>query len=147
LLESQQLSDYQVNINQLMQSGCELIVAPTGGYFGEIIAASANANPAQRFFTIEWSDDQPLDKVWNQQYAIDQAAFLAGYVTVSVTQTGKIGVFGGIDFPAVADYMDGFALGVAYYNKMNGAAMPIDNRNIIGLERQTVTADLPNNNH
>jgi basic membrane protein A len=51
--------------------------------------------------------------------ATDQAAFLAGYVAASVTKTGKVGVFGGVDIPSVTDFMDGFALGVAYYNEKN----------------------------
>jgi basic membrane protein A len=55
-----------------------------------------------------------------QDYATNQAAFLAGYTAASVTKTRKVGVFGGIGIPSVTDFMDGFALGITYYNKTNG---------------------------
>ena len=60
-----------------------------------------------------------------QIFATDQAAFLAGYAAASVTKTGKVGVFGGIDIPPVTDFMDGFALGVQYYNQKNGTSVEV----------------------
>jgi WD40 repeat protein/basic membrane lipoprotein Med (substrate-binding protein (PBP1-ABC) superfamily) len=116
-VESQQMADYQTNITNFVQSGCSLIVAPTGVIFGEIIKAVAEANPSQKLLTIEWNNDQPLDNVWGQSFAVDQAGFLAGYVAASVTKTGKVATFGGVNLPAVTGFMDGFALGVAYYNQ------------------------------
>ena len=53
--------------------------------------------------------------LWTQVYATDQAAFLAGYAAAAASNTGKVGVFGGVDIPQVTDFMDGFALGVEYY--------------------------------
>jgi basic membrane protein A len=57
-----------------------------------------------------------MENVWTQLFATDQASFLAGYAAASVTKTGKIGIFGGVDFAPVTDFMDGFVLGVQYYN-------------------------------
>ena len=66
-----------------------------------------------------------MENVWTQLYATDQAAFLAGYSAASVTRTGKVGVFGGVDFLPVTDFMDGFVLGVQYYNNKNGTNIEV----------------------
>jgi len=124
-LESLDMSNYQTNITSFIRSGCNLIVAPTGNSFGDVIKAVAAANPAQKLLTVEWTYDQPLDNVWNQKFAIDQAGFLAGYVAASVTKTGKVATFGGVNFQAVTDFMDGFALGVAYYNQKSGSQVEV----------------------
>jgi basic membrane protein A and related proteins len=42
-----------------------------------------------------------------------------------LTRTGKVGVFGGLDFLLVTDFMDGFALGVQYYNNKNGTNIEV----------------------
>jgi len=53
-------------------------------------------------------------------FQTDEAAFLAGYVAASVTKTGIVGTFGGEEIPTVTIFMDGFALGVEYYNQQHG---------------------------
>ncbi len=74
---------------------------------------------------MDFGIDPPLENVWVQTYATDQAAFLAGYISASTTKTGKVGVFGGIDIPPVTSFMDGFALGVEYYNQKNGTNVQV----------------------
>ncbi len=91
----------------------------------DAIRAAAEKNPNQKFQSMNLSYEQPLDNVWTQMHAADQAAFLAGYTAASVTTTGKVGVFGGIDIPPVTDFMDGFAFGVRYYNKKNGTNVEV----------------------
>ena len=125
VLEAQQLADYQRNILIFLQSDCDLIVAPTGVSFSDIIKAAAEANPDQKFQIMDWAYDPPHDNVWDQVYAVDQAGFLAGYVAAAATKTGKIGVFGGIAIPPVTDFMNGFALGVTYYNEKNNAKVEV----------------------
>ena len=45
---------------------------------------------------------------------------MAGYVAASLTQTGKVGTFGGANYPTVSIFMDGFAQGVEYYKPGEG---------------------------
>ncbi len=45
---------------------------------------------------------------------------MAGYVAASVTKTGIVGTFGGVEIPTVTIFIDGFALGVEYYNQQHG---------------------------
>jgi basic membrane protein A len=130
VLESQQQTDYERNINEFIQSGCSLIVT-VGFLLGDATLAAAQANPEQQFMILDNAyfdaDGNPMDlpNVWQQLYAVDQAAFLAGYVAASATQTGKVGTFGGINIPPVVDFMDGFAYGVAYYNEQHDAEVEV----------------------
>ena len=43
----------------------------------------------------------------------------------TITETDNVGVFGGIDIPPVTDFMDGFVLGVEYYNRKNGTSVEV----------------------
>jgi len=42
-----------------------------------------------------------------------------------MTKTGKVGTYVGIAFPATTKFMDGFALGVAYYNEVKGTDVEV----------------------
>jgi WD40 repeat protein/basic membrane lipoprotein Med (substrate-binding protein (PBP1-ABC) superfamily) len=116
-LQSTSISDYQKNIDALLDADCRLIVVP--GNLVETAQAAAEAKPEQKFLVTDFLLDPSPGNVWTQVYATDQAAFLAGYVAASVTKTGKVGLFGGVDIPQVTGFMDGFALGVSYYNEKN----------------------------
>jgi basic membrane protein A len=122
VLESQQQTDYEKNINEFLQSNCDLIVT-VGFLLGDATAASAKAHPDQKFQILDNAYDPAIDNVWANVYATDQGAFMAGYVAASVTKTGKVGTFGGINIPPVTDFMDGFYMGVQYYNTQNGTSV------------------------
>jgi len=122
-LQSAVNSDFEKNMRALVVADCKLIVAPVALF--EATYSAAAASPNQNFMMMDFVYDPPLENVWNQVYATDQAAFLAGYVAASTTKTGKVGVFGGIDIPQVTDFMDGFVLGVDYYNKKNGTSVEV----------------------
>jgi WD40 repeat protein/transcriptional regulator with XRE-family HTH domain len=117
VLQSASTPDFARNINEFLRGDCDLIV----GLFStaDAVRVAAESNPEQKFL-IEYEYARPLENIWMQSYATDQAAFLAGYTAASVTKTGKVGVFGGIGIPSVTDFMDGFTLGITYYNKTNG---------------------------
>jgi basic membrane protein A len=117
-LESQQQTDYEKNINEFLASNCDLIVT-VGFLLGDATKAAAEKNPDQKFQILDFAYDPAIPNVWGQVYATDQGAFLAGYVAAAMSKTGKVGTFGGINIPPVVDFMDGFALGVKFYNEKN----------------------------
>ena len=117
ILQSTSTPDFEKNIKEFLRGDCDLIIGLIP--MMDAFQAAAETNPNQRFMFTDFSYDPPLNNIWSQIYAVDQAAFLAGYTAASVTETQKVGVFGGIDIPSVTDFMDGFALGVAYYNQNN----------------------------
>jgi basic membrane protein A len=106
-----------------MRGDCDLIVGLL--QMADAVQSAAQSNPSQKFLMMDYVYDQPLENVRMQIFATDQAAFLAGYAAASVTRTGKVGVFGGIDIPPVTDFMDGFALGARYYNQKNGVNVEV----------------------
>ncbi len=118
-LESQEQADYEKNINAFIEEGCDLIVT-VGFLLGDDTGAAGEAHPDQSFTIVDFAYDPGYDNVLGLVFATDQAAFLAGYVSAGVTQTGTVGTFGGIQIPPVTVFMDGFYLGVEYYNEMHG---------------------------
>jgi basic membrane protein A and related proteins len=138
-LESQQQSDYNKNIQQLLDEGTDLIVT-VGFLLGVDTATSAKANPEQKFAIVDYAypDCYPgaeegktcgssteLPNVLGLTFSTDQAAFLAGYAAAASTQTGKVATFGGINIPTVTIFMKGFQAGVNYYNEQNGTAVEV----------------------
>lgn len=123
-LESQQQTDYERNINLFVEEGCSLIV-PVGFLLADATAAAAAANPDQNFAIVDFSYDPALDNVLGLVFDTDQAGFLAGYLAAGMTQTGKVGTFGGIPIPSVTIFMDGLYYGVQYYNQENGTNVEV----------------------
>jgi basic membrane protein A len=132
-LESQQQTDYEKNINAFLSEGCDLIIT-VGFLLGDATAAAAESNPNQKFSIVDYAYEPAIPNVLGQVFATDQAAFLAGYVAAAVSKTGKVGTFGGIQIPTVTIFMDGFAMGVKYYNEKHSA-----NVEVLGWDPTTQT--------
>ena len=58
-------------------------------------------------------------------YHIDEAAMLAGYLAASWSKTGKLGTYGGQQFPGVTRFMDGMYAGMTYFNQTKSPATPV----------------------
>jgi basic membrane protein A len=123
-LESQQQTDYEININAFVEEGCDLIVT-VGFLLGDDTAAGAEAYPDQKFTIIDYAYDPTYANVVGQLFNVQDAAFLAGYVSAGVSETGVLGTFGGIPIPPVTVFMDGFVLGAAYYNEVHGTEVTV----------------------
>ena len=123
-LESQQQTDYEKNLKAFMDEGCDLIV-PVGFLLGDATAAAAEGNPDQLFSIVDYAYDPTFPNVLGQVFNTDEAAFLAGYLAAGVSKTGTVATFGGIPIPPVTVFMDGFALGVDYYNEQNGTDVQV----------------------
>jgi basic membrane protein A len=118
-LESQAESDYEANLNSLIEGGCDIIIT-VGFLMGDATKAAAEANPDQKFSIVDFAYDPTIDNVLGQVYATEQGAFLAGYLAAGMSETGVVGTFGGINIPPVTAFMDGFYYGVQYYNEQKG---------------------------
>ena len=119
-LESQQQTDYDRNIGAFIEDECDLIVT-VGFLLGDATAVAGEDNPDFNFAIVDFAYDPGFDNVLGLTFQTDQAAFLAGYLAAASTQTGIVGTFGGINIPTVTIFMDGFAMGVDYYNEQNDA--------------------------
>lgn len=133
VLESQQQTDYEKNINAFLEEGCDLIVT-VGFLLGDATSVAAAANPDVNFAIVDvdfwdWAVDPPVDMVFDNaaelMFQTDEAGFMAGYLAAAMTETGKVGTFGGVQIPPVTIFMDGYYYGVQYYNEVKGAAVEV----------------------
>lgn len=123
-LESKQQTDYANNINAFLTQNCNIIIG-VGFLLGDAVKAAAEANPNQKFAIIDFSYDPIIPNVRGNGSKIDQATFLAGYLAAGMTKTGKVATYGGMQFPAVTLFMDGFVFGVNEYNKVHGTTVTV----------------------
>ena len=123
-LESQQQTDYAVNITQFLDQDYDMIVT-VGFLLGEDTATFAQQNPDTNFAIVDFAYDPTIPNVLGLTFATDEAAFLAGYVAAGMSKTGKVGTFGGIEIPPVTIFMVGFKGGVDYYNQQHGTDVEV----------------------
>lgn len=122
-------ADFKVNIKKFVDNKCDLIIG-VGFAISSAIVESAKANPKVKYAVV---DDAGLDgfpgvpvaNVKGITYSTDQAAFMAGYLAAGVTKTGKVATYGGAPYPTVTIFMEGFAKGVAHYNKIKGKKVEV----------------------
>ena len=134
-LESKDQSDYAKNIQQYLSEDADLIIT-IGFLLGVDTATTAKANPNKNLAIVDYGypDCWPgavegkdcgsateLPNVRGLGFQTDQAAFLAGYLAAGMTETGKVGTFGGIKLPTVTIFMKGMEAGVKYYNQQKSA--------------------------
>lgn len=132
-VESQGEADYEPFLTEFVAQDCDLIV-PAGFNFGPATEASAEANPDQLYaivdydlfdFTTDPPTDVTLDNVRELIFQTDEAAFLAGYLSAGMTKTGTVATYGGVLFPTVTIFMNGFTAGVRAYNQDNGTSVQV----------------------
>lgn len=113
--ESQAETDFTPNLNSMVQNGCDLTVS-VGFLLADATKEAAEANPDVHFAIVDDSSIE-LDNVKPITYNTAEAAFLAGYVAASASESGTVATYGGMDIPTVTVFMDGFADGVDYWNE------------------------------
>lgn len=127
--ESHSAAEYAPNIDNLISQNCTLIIG-VGYTINDAIRDAARANPdlqfglidsmiTENFENIEVDNAKPL--VFNTA----EASFAAGYLAAGMTQTGKVGTWGGMQIPSVSVFMDGFDDGVKYYNEAKGTNVEV----------------------
>ncbi|MGQ0849799.1 MAG: BMP family lipoprotein [Actinomycetota bacterium] len=119
LLESDDQSDYQPNIDQCLSQGAQHIVT-VGFELGEATASNAAANADVNFTIVDFGYDPDIPNVRELVYQTDEAAFAGGYLAAGVSQSGIIGTYGGLNIPTVSIFLDGLTRGVAHYNEIKG---------------------------
>lgn len=111
-------ADYDPNLANSVTKGCKFVQA-VGGLMGNATKTAATANPKTQFSIVD-ADNLGLTNVYPIQFETQQAAFLAGYLAAGYSKTGKVGTYGGMKIAPVTIFMDGFADGIAQYNKVKG---------------------------
>ncbi|KRA22184.1 hypothetical protein ASD65_16885 [Microbacterium sp. Root61] len=129
-VQSNSESDFAPNITSLLDQNCTLIVT-VGFALASAAGEAAIANPDVEFVSIDDVVDNDFDGKTDADnikpivFDTSQAAFLAGYAAASFSEAKKVGTFGGMNFPTVSIFMDGFAQGVAYWNEVKGDTVQV----------------------
>lgn len=129
-VESNSENDFGPNLESLVGQGCDVIVT-VGFALASATKESAAANPDIEYVLIDDSADggddgatfdgqADVENIKPLLYNTAEAAFLAGYAAADYTKTGKVGTYGGMPFPTVTIFMDGFKQGAEYYAEENG---------------------------
>ena len=122
--ESTSEADYGPNLEAQVAAGCDLIVT-VGFLLADATEAAAAANPDVGFAIVDFGYEDPIDNIKPLFFETDEAAFLAGYAAASVTESGTLGTFGGMNIPTVSIFMDGFLAGANHYNEVKGADVSV----------------------
>ncbi len=123
-------TDFVSEVDSMIAEGCDLIIN-VGFALASTTRDAAQKNPEVNFALIDSAlsndDFSPLSlpNVKPIQYDTAQAAFLAGYLAAATTKTGKVATYGGMLFPSVTIFMDGFKQGVAHYNEVKGTSVVV----------------------
>jgi basic membrane protein A and related proteins len=126
-VESSANADYAKNVQSMVDANCNIIVT-VGFLLGDATLAAAQANPDIQFAIVDYNDPEKFPAVKNLKplvFNTAESSFMAGYLAAGMSQTKKVGTFGGAKIPTVTIFMDGFAQGVDYYNQKKGGSVQV----------------------
>ena len=126
-------SDYAPNIQKFIDGKCTMIIG-IGYALGDAIAASAAKNPSVKYAIVD--NGSGAANVKGITYKTNENSFLMGYLAAGMSKTGKVAVYGGMAFPTVTIFMDGYAKGVEYYNDVKGKSVQV-----LGWNTKTKTGE------
>jgi basic membrane protein A len=109
-IETQAQTDYDKNIQSLVDQGCELVVA-VGFMMGDAVKAASEKFPNTKFAIVDFAYDPALPNVRGLVFAEDQAGYMAGALAASMSQSGTIAAVGGIEIPPVQKFLKGYEAG------------------------------------
>ncbi len=131
-IQSDEATQFEPNLTEFASQGYDLVIA-SGYLLGSDLAKVASAYPDVMYSIFDfaypdaWSvpegvvgNAECIPNVMGQVFKTDQAAFLAGYLAAGMTETGKLGYFGGMQIPTVTIFAVGFQTGMELYNEVHG---------------------------
>jgi basic membrane protein A len=134
--ESSSPEDFEPNLTAMVENDCDVIFAVGFNFsIDNLIFDFAAANPEAQ---LVWIDG------WNQgetnlkpiAYAMNQSSFLAGYLAAAYSTSKVVGTYGGLNIPAVTDFMTGYYNGAKYYEAETGTAVTV-----VGWDPATESGD------
>ncbi|WP_117000480.1 BMP family ABC transporter substrate-binding protein [Desertimonas flava] len=115
-IETVAQSDYASNIATSLESNPNVVVT-VGFLLTDDTKAAAEANPDVSFIGVDQYLDEYPANMAGEQFAEDQAGYLAGVIAASLSQSGVIGVVGGLEtVPPVVKLVNGYTVGAQSVN-------------------------------
>ncbi len=118
-IESNAETDFAPNIQAMIAADCDIIVT-VGFALAESTEAAAKQNPDLKFAIVDNGSFEGVENAKGLIFNTAESSFMGGYLAASMSETGKVGTFGGAKYPTVTIFMDGFAQGVAHFNEVKG---------------------------
>jgi phosphate/phosphite/phosphonate ABC transporter binding protein len=112
-IETQQPTDYEKNVQQLVDEGFDQIVT-VGFMMGETTQKVGEANPDLNFCIVDFAYDPVIPNVQGLIFREDQSGFLAGALAGLMSETGTVGIVAGMEIPPVKKFRNGYENGVEY---------------------------------
>ncbi|WP_291383159.1 BMP family ABC transporter substrate-binding protein [Demequina sp.] len=128
--ESNGEDQYAPNIEAMVAANCDLIIT-VGFALSAATVDAALANPDTSFAIVDDLADNDFDGTTDAPnikpltFQTDEAAYLAGYAAASASASGTVATFGGMAFPSVTIFMDGFLAGANAYNADSGSSVSV----------------------
>ena len=136
-IQSDEATQYEPNLTEFASQDYDLVIA-SGFFLGGDLAKVAALYPDVNFSIVDYTYPDPfgvpegvvgnaecIPNVQGQIFKTDQSAFLAGYLAAGMTETGKVGYFGGAKIPTVTIFGAGFQLGIEAYNEAHGTEVEL----------------------
>jgi basic membrane protein A and related proteins len=121
--ESNTAEDFAPNLQAMVDAKCDVTFA-VGFNLVDAVNKAAESNPKMHFVTIDgWSNGAKNLKPVG--YAMQESAYLAGYLAASYSKTHVVSTYGGMQIDAVTAFETGFYYGAKRYEKDSGVATTV----------------------
>ncbi len=104
-------SGYDEALRQAAE-GADMVLAV--GWEFENMTSIAAEYPNVKFIWPDVTEENLPDNLECISYAQNEGAFLAGYLAASLSESGKVGMVGGMDNEVIRDFLAGYLQGAAY---------------------------------
>ena len=141
-IESNAETDFAPNIQSMIDADCDIVVT-VGFLLATATEAAAKQNPEIEFAIVDNGSFEGVDNAKGLIFNTAESSFLGGYLAASMSETGKVGTFGGAKIPTVTIFMDGFAQGVAHFNETKGEDVTVIGWNADTQDGQFVPGNDP----
>ncbi len=112
-VESHSDSDYESNLEALVDKKCDLVIA-VGITMQTALQRAADANPDTKFAIVDGAVKAP--NVRALLFKEEEGSYLVGYLAGLMTKTNKIGFVGGMKLPLIEKFEYGYAAGAKAAN-------------------------------
>ncbi len=128
---SEASTDYEKNISNFVDEGCDLIIT-VGFLMGDSTASAAAANPDVHFAIVDvayfpgfgcdegvsdcYSEEGGMTNITSLMFAEDEVGYLAGTLAGCMSESGVIGSVSGMEIPPVVKFVTGYQNGAAAQN-------------------------------
>ncbi|HEY8338781.1 MAG TPA: BMP family ABC transporter substrate-binding protein [Egibacteraceae bacterium] len=116
-IETSSEADYQRNLETILESDPDVVIT-VGFLLGDATLQFAEANPDVNFIGVDQFQEEYPDNYVGVLFREDQGGFLAGAMAGLLTESGTVGVIGGLEsVPAVVKFVNGFEAGAHHIDE------------------------------